>query len=190
MEYLKNEIVKSIDEKHGKKWDDMEVETLTDFYKEHNFLWDHHTEQYKDRNLRDVTLSKLLDMLSGRTIEDIKCQRHSLKTIFDRKNKREKGSKSTRTGTDSVYKPAWKYYDSMQFTKECQDIDYSGSTLDSVQNENDAPSPEQCGKNEKKVSNQMAAMAEARMDFSNKQLMFSKVQKNREVKKTKTHVHV
>ena len=52
----------------------MEVETLTDFYKEHNFLWDHHTEQRKDRNLQDVTLSKLLDMLSGRTIEDIKCQ--------------------------------------------------------------------------------------------------------------------
>ena len=93
MEYLKDEIVKSIDEKHGKEWDDMEVETLIDFYKEHTFLWDHHTEQYKDRNLRDVTLNKLLDMLSGRTIEDFKSQWHSLKTIFDRENKREEGSK-------------------------------------------------------------------------------------------------
>ena len=165
MEYLKDEIVKSIDEKQGKEWDDMEVETLIDFYKQHTFLWDHHTEQYKDRNLRDVTLNKLLDMLSGRTIEDIKSQWHSLKTIFDRENKREEGSKRTGTGTDSVYKPAWKYYDSMQFTKECQDIDYSVSTLDSVQNENNVPSPEQCRKKRKKESNQMAAMAEARMEF-------------------------
>ncbi len=38
MEYLKDEIVKSIDDKQGKEWDVMEVETLIDFYKEHSFL--------------------------------------------------------------------------------------------------------------------------------------------------------
>lgn len=167
MEYLKDEIVKSIDEKQGKEWDDLKVETLIDFYKEHTFLWDHYTEHYKEHNLRDVTLNKLLDMLSGHTIEGIKSQWHSLKTIFDRENKREEGSKRTGTGTDSVCKSAWKYYDSMQFTKECQlqDIDYPVSTLDSVQNENDLPSDEQCGKKRKKESNQMTAIAEAIMAF-------------------------
>ena len=88
-----------------------------------------------------------------------------MKTIFDRENKREEGSKRSGTGTDSVYKPAWKHYDSMQFTKECQDIDFSVSTLDSVQNESDVPSTEQCGKKRKKESNQVTAMAEARMEF-------------------------
>ena len=79
MEFLKEEIIKSIDDKNGKEWDDQEVETLIDFYKENSFLWNHHLEQYKNRNLRDVTLNKLLDILSGRTVEDIKNQWHSLK---------------------------------------------------------------------------------------------------------------
>ena len=164
MEYLKDEIVKSLNDKQGKEWDDMEVESLIDFYKEHSFLWDHHTEQYKDRNLRDVTFNKLLDLLSGRTIEDIKNQWHSLKTIFDRENKREEGSKRSGTGTDSVYKPTWKFYDSMQFTKECQDIDNSVSTLTSGQNEN-LPSIDQSSKKRKKESNQFNDIAEARIEF-------------------------
>ncbi len=71
-----------------------------------------------------------------------------MKTIFDRENKREEGSKRTGTGTDSVYKPTWKFYDSMQFTKECQDIDNSVSTLNSAQNE--LPSIDHANKKTKK----------------------------------------
>lgn len=163
MEFLKDEIVKSIEDKSSREWDDHEVEILIDFYKEHNFLWDHHMEQYKDRNLRDATLNKLLDMLSGRTIEDIKNHWHTLKTIFDRENKREEGSKRSGAGTDSVYKPNWKFYDSMQFTKECKDIDNSVSTLTTADNENDLGIT---SKKRKKESNQMNdQIAEARMEF-------------------------
>ena len=42
--YLKDEIVKSVEEKQGNEWYGMKVETLIHFYKQHaKFLCDHHT---------------------------------------------------------------------------------------------------------------------------------------------------
>lgn len=128
-EFVREEIVKSLSDKHEREWEDHEVETLVEFYKENNFLWNHHLTEYKDRQLKEAALNKLVAQLNGRSQDEIKQQWHSLKTIFDREDKRIEGSKRSGAGTDSVYKTGWKYFELMQFTKECKEIDDSVCTL-------------------------------------------------------------
>ena len=166
MEFLKDEIIKSFDEKNGKEWEDEEAETLIEFFKENSFLWDHHLETYRDRNLREVTLNKLVEILSGRSVDDIKYQWHSLRTIFERENKRVDGSKRTGAGTDSVYKPSWKFYNSMHFTKECKDIDESVCTLTSSSSgQTEGGLPVKPSRKRKKEADQMQDMADTRIAF-------------------------
>lgn len=115
--------------------------------------------------MRGVTLNKLAEILSSRSIEDIKSQWHSLTTIFERENKRVEGSKRTSTGTDSVYKPSWKFYDCMHFTKECKDIDESVCTLSSSSSGENEGGSQQLPKKRKKQTDQMREMADTWMAF-------------------------
>ena len=49
MEFLKNEIINSLQSKEDNEWTDDEVGTLVEFYKESEFLWNHHLNEYRDR---------------------------------------------------------------------------------------------------------------------------------------------
>lgn len=130
MEFLKEEILKGLQNQESKEWTEEETEILIEFYRENDCLWNHHLESYRDRDKRQLLLTKLQEQLSTRSIEQIKSQWHSLKTIFDRENKRVEGSKRSGTGTDSVYTPSWKYFKCLIFTTVCKDLDVSTSTLD------------------------------------------------------------
>ena len=77
-----------------------------------------------------------MEQLNGRSQDEIKQQWHSLKTIFDREDKRIEGSKHSGAGTDSVYKKGWKYFELINFTKECKEIDDSVCTLLSTSSTN------------------------------------------------------
>lgn len=50
MEYLKDEIVNGIKNHDQADWTDEENETLIDFYRENEFLWNHYLDDYKNRD--------------------------------------------------------------------------------------------------------------------------------------------
>ena len=90
MEYLKDEIVKGIQNQDQSEWTDEENETLIDLYRENEFLWNHHLEDYRNRD--KLAICKLKEQLTTRSSQDIKSQWHSLKTISERENKHVEGS--------------------------------------------------------------------------------------------------
>ena len=144
MDYLKDEILKSLNPEKPKSWTDNENEIIIKYYKENEFLWNHHLRDYKNRDKREIAMSKLQEELPNRSTQEIKSQWHALKTVFDREHGRVEGSKRSGAGTDSVYNPTWKHFKSMQFTKQCQNLDESTSTLtctsDSLEDEPQPPS--------------------------------------------------
>ena len=72
-----------------------------------------------------MTMTKLQEILNNLMVEDIKSQWHSLRIIFEREYKRMMSSKRSEVGTDTVYTPTWKYFQSLQFTQHCNDLDES-----------------------------------------------------------------
>ena len=132
MQFLEEEIIKSL--QSGKiSWTEEETVSLIEFYRESTCLWNHCTAEYRDRNAKILAMEKLKDMLKRFTEEEIKGHSHAIKTVFDREEKREKGSKKSGTGTAEVYCSDWKYYKLMMFVKDCDDVDDSTSTLSIIQ---------------------------------------------------------
>ena len=86
MEYLKPEILKGL-QNQTKEWTEEETEMLIDFYRGNEFLWNHHVSCYKDRGKRPMGMTKLQEILNNCMVEEIKCQWHSLGTIFEREYK-------------------------------------------------------------------------------------------------------
>ena len=125
--FLEEEILKSSQQEP--EWTDDETMTVIEFYKENPVLWNQCLADYKDRNLKKLALEKLKSSLKNRSDDEIKNHWHSLKTIFDREDKRQKGSKKSGTSTSEVYKTSWKYFDLLVFTKDCADFDQSKSTM-------------------------------------------------------------
>lgn len=72
---------------------------MLDYYRESEELWNHNLVDYRDRQLREVNLRTLCTLLPGRSVDDIKKEWTTLKTIFLREVKREEGSKVSGTGT-------------------------------------------------------------------------------------------
>ena len=115
-------------------------------------------------------MRKLQDHLRNRTLDEIKSQWHKLKTIFDREDKRVEGSKRSGAGTDSVYFPTWKYFKLFMFTKSCNDLDDSRSSL-SISTDEESTSTcipskkklkkDKCGKNQELESLKVELWKEA-----------------------------
>ena len=61
----------------------------------------HSLSSYKDRNLKELSYTKLSELLPGRSHDDIKSRWNVLKPIFG--IKKEEDSKVSGTGTDAVY---------------------------------------------------------------------------------------
>ena len=129
LEFLRSEIIKSLDGKKEKEWNDGHIDTLIDFYQENELWWNHTLQDYKDRNLKAAALSKLADILVIHSLDEIKAQRHTLTTTFDREHKRVEGSKRMGSGIDSVYKSGWTYYERMLFMSQSTEVDESVSTI-------------------------------------------------------------
>ena len=108
-EFLEAEILKSSQQEP--EWSDDETTRVIEFYKENPVLWNHCLTDYKDRNLKKLALEKLKSLLKNHSDDEIKNHWHSLKTIFDWEDKRQKGSsqaqvlpKSTRqVGSTLIY---------------------------------------------------------------------------------------
>ena len=70
------------------KFDTEEKEMLISFFSSNSPLWNHHLEDYRDRDLRESLLGKLVEQFEGKfSKDDLKNEWHSLQTAY----KREKG---------------------------------------------------------------------------------------------------
>jgi hypothetical protein len=126
LKFLEDEIVKGLQQEP--EWSDEETMTVIEFYHTNPVLWNHCLSEYKDRNLKKLAMDKLTAILSC-SEEEIKNHWHSIKTVFDREDKRQKSSKKSGTSTSQVYKSNWKYFDCLAFVRDCAEVDVSKSTL-------------------------------------------------------------
>ncbi|XP_008300185.1 uncharacterized protein LOC103372344, partial [Stegastes partitus] len=108
-------------------WTEEKERALIAFFSKHSCLWNHKSENYKNRQLRWKTLEHLRILLSAHpppvsfTVEDIKNKFKNLRTTFQRQYKMVKASKGC--SSDDVFVPQWKHYQQLMFLQGCWDQD-------------------------------------------------------------------
>ena len=74
-----------------------DVETIIDYCECHAALWNHNLAEYRERDLRDASLERLVDDLDDSyTKDEIKSQWHKLMTTYKRERQRQEASKTER----------------------------------------------------------------------------------------------
>jgi len=100
MDFLRGDLNK----KKGVQFEADEIERIIDFYRENASLWNHHLGEYRDRNLREALLNKLVVEFNEKfTMADLKQQWHNLITTYKREKQRMDSSKLSGSGTSEVY---------------------------------------------------------------------------------------
>ena len=128
LNFMKEDILRSLQQEADKQWNDEEILKLIELYEGNPVLWDHLSQEYRDRNLRKLAIDKIKESFKKRTEEDIKNQWHTLKTIHQREHKRQEASKKSGSATSEVYKTKWKFFESMSFVLRSSEVDGSQST--------------------------------------------------------------
>lgn len=87
----------------AEEWPVEEKRSLINFYRQHEELWRHTLKDYHYRSRSQVLLGKLRGELNNKyTEKEIVANWNNIKTYFDRERLREKGSKTSGTGTLQV----------------------------------------------------------------------------------------
>ena len=108
-----------------------EKETLIDFYSANPALWNPHLNEYRDRNLRDSLLERLVEQFEGKFTKDVlKRAWHNLQTIYKREKAREEGLTSSGSGTFEVYISSWEHFSQMEFLDITGDVDTPYTSMD------------------------------------------------------------
>ncbi len=128
MNYMKEDVLQSLKQEAEKQWSDEEIITLIELYEGNPVLWDHLSQEYRDRNLRKLAMDKIKASFEKRTEEEIKNQWHTLKTIYQREYTRQEASIKSGSTTSEVYKTKWKFFESMSFVLRCSEVYNSQST--------------------------------------------------------------
>ncbi|XP_044190329.1 uncharacterized protein LOC122968881 [Thunnus albacares] len=107
-------------------WNEAKVQQLISFYSEHSCLWNHKSESYRNRLLRQSLLETLSSLLSSNepvpfTVEDIKTKFRNLRTIFQREHKAVSANKTC--GSEDFYLPKWRHYRELMFLCDSCDED-------------------------------------------------------------------
>ncbi|KAM4528363.1 uncharacterized protein PAE49_000252 [Odontesthes bonariensis] len=107
-------------------WSEAKVQQLIAFYSEHGCLWNHRSENYRNRLLRQSLLETLSGVLSENepaafTVEDVKTKFRNLRTIFQREHKAVSANRTC--GSEDFYLPKWKHYHELMFLCDSCDED-------------------------------------------------------------------
>ncbi|XP_041666412.1 uncharacterized protein LOC121524905 isoform X2 [Cheilinus undulatus] len=107
-------------------WNEAKVRQLISFYSAHSCLWNHKSESYKNRLLRQSLLKMLSNILSDHesvpfTVEDIKTKFRNLRTTFQREHKAVNSNQTC--GSEDFYVPKWKHYNDLMFLCDSCDED-------------------------------------------------------------------
>ncbi|XP_016894146.2 uncharacterized protein LOC103389356 isoform X2 [Cynoglossus semilaevis] len=114
-------------------WSEVKVQQLISFYSEHSCLWNHRSESYRNRLLKQSLLETLSSLLSENepvpfTVHDIKAKFRSLRTVFQREHKAVSSNKTC--GSEDFYLPKWKYFSELMFLCDSCDEDDECSEVD------------------------------------------------------------
>ncbi|CAJ1071098.1 uncharacterized protein LOC117830886 [Xyrichtys novacula] len=118
------------------QWNEAKIQQLISFYAEHSCLWNHKSESYRNRLLRQSLLEMLSSILSENhpvpfTVEDIKTKFRNLRTIFQREHKAVSSNKTC--GSEDFYLPKWKHYRDLMFLCDSCDEDERPDELHFIQ---------------------------------------------------------
>lgn len=107
-------------------WSEVKVQQLITFYSAHSGLWDHRSESYRNRQVRQSLLETLSSLLSENepvtfTVDDIKTKFRNLRTIFQREHKVVRANRTC--GSEDFYLPKWKHYQQLMFLCDSCDED-------------------------------------------------------------------
>ena len=69
LNYMKEDVLRSLKAKEESEWTENETEQLIEYYKQNDILWNHSLSSYKDRNLKELSYTKLSELLPGRSHE-------------------------------------------------------------------------------------------------------------------------
>ena len=67
---MKEDVLRSLKAKEESEWTENETEQLIEYYKQNDILWNHSLSSYKDRNLKELSYTKLSELLPGRSHDD------------------------------------------------------------------------------------------------------------------------
>ncbi len=59
MSYMKEDFLQSLKQEAKKQWNDEEIITLIELCEGNPVLWDHLSQEYRDRNLRKLAMDKI-----------------------------------------------------------------------------------------------------------------------------------
>ncbi|XP_053266656.1 uncharacterized protein LOC128424487 [Pleuronectes platessa] len=107
-------------------WSEAKVQQLISFYSERSCLWNHRSESYRNRLLRQSLLETLSGLMSHDesvpfTVDDIKAKFRNLRTIFQREHRAVSSNKTC--GSEDFYVPKWKHYRDLMFLCDSCDED-------------------------------------------------------------------
>ncbi|KAM9840949.1 uncharacterized protein ACBR49_014474 isoform 2-T2 [Aulostomus maculatus] len=113
-------------------WTEAKVQQLISFYSENSCLWNHKSESYRNKLLRQSLLETLSSLLSDSetvpfTVEEIKTKFRNLRTIFQREHKAVSSNKTC--GSEDFYFPKWKHYRELMFLCDSCDEDDQSEDL-------------------------------------------------------------
>lgn len=114
------------------KWDSENTIKFVQEYKSHECLWNIKSSTYKNRNMRDAAISKIIEVMQipGFGAPEVKNKIKNLRSTFAQERRKIELSKKSGTGTDNIYIPNIKWY------KELESIynysDEKRTTLDNV----------------------------------------------------------
>lgn len=104
-----------------------------DVYKELPCLWQVKSEDYMNRQKKDLAYEKLLQKYRERytdaTKEDVKKKFNALRTNFRKELKKVRDSNKSGAGTDDLYESSLWYFDAMQFLEDTETPRNSRSTI-------------------------------------------------------------
>ncbi|KAM9735522.1 uncharacterized protein ACNS7B_014727 isoform 2-T3 [Menidia menidia] len=126
-------------------WSEAKVQQLIAFYSEHGCLWNHRSENYRNRPLRQSLLETLSGLLSDSepvpfSVEDIKTKFRNLRTIFQREHKAVSSNRTC--GSEDFYLPKWKHYQELMFLCEsCDEEEERPHLHESAPPQSTPPSP-------------------------------------------------
>ncbi|XP_077593827.1 uncharacterized protein LOC144210804 isoform X2 [Stigmatopora nigra] len=115
------------------QWNEAKIHQLVLFYSKHKCLWNHKSESYKNKYMRQSLLETLSILLSDHeqppfTVEDIKIKFRNLRTTFQREHKSVNANKTC--GSENFHVPKWKHYQELMFL--CESCDEEEEQPDDV----------------------------------------------------------
>lgn len=113
-------------------WSREIIANLISLYEQHPELYDVRSQEYHNRNLRQIALQEICDdlnriHLTNLSIPEISKKIHGLRTTFFQEVNKIKKSECSGASLDTIYVPKWWCFDQLQFLKS-HGVIYQGSS--------------------------------------------------------------